>query len=88
MLSLIAVAAASFVYIALKAIQQRQVMAAEYIRMPIVSMSMAFCEVFIMSNVAITAVTNGLMDSVYLALALGFGGGMGSMLGTWLHKRY
>lgn len=77
--------AASFLYIALKAFQQRQVMAAEYLKMPAVSMAMAACEVFIMVNVVKTAdSTAGL---ILLAACIGVGASFGSMLGTYLHAR-
>lgn len=76
---------ASFVYIALKALQQRQVMAAEYLKMPAVSMAMAACEVFIMVNVIRTADSVG--GLVFLVLAIGIGAGLGSMAGTWWHAR-
>ena len=76
---------ASFIYIALKALQQRQVMAAEYLKMPAVSMAMAACEVFIMVNVVHAAPS--IAGLVLLALCIGAGAGLGSMLGTWLHAR-
>lgn len=76
---------ASFVYIALKALQQRQVMSAEYLKMPAVSMAMAACEVFIMVNIVHTA--DSLGGLVTLAVSIGLGAGLGSMLGTWLHAR-
>lgn len=76
---------ASFVYIALKATQQRQVQHEEYLKMPAVSMGMAFCEIFIMANVVHSAdSTTGL---VLLAIAIGIGAACGSILGTWLHAR-
>jgi hypothetical protein len=77
----------SFIYIALKAIQQRQVMAAQYWRMPIVSFAMAFCEVFIVGNVAVKAVGDSHLSLMLLACAIGAGGGLGSVIGTWLHAR-
>lgn len=77
--------AASFVYIALKALQQRQVMAAEYLKMPAVSMGMAACEVFIMVNVIKTADSFG--GLALLALSIGSGAALGSMVGTWWHAR-
>jgi len=76
---------ASLVYIALKALQQRQVMAAEYLRMPIVSMGLAACEVFIMVNVVKTA--DSVPGLILLAACIGLGAGIGSMLGTWVHAR-
>lgn len=77
--------AVSFLYIFLKATQQRQVMAAEYLKMPPVSMAMAFCEVFIVASVARTADT--VAELIILAVFIGLGGGLGSMLGTYLHAR-
>ena len=76
---------ASFVLIFLKATQQRQVQFAEYRKMPPVSMGMAFCEVFIVANVARTA--DGLWPLVLLAICIGTGAACGSMLGTYLHVR-
>lgn len=76
---------ASFVLIALKATQQRQVQFAEYRKMPPVSIGMAFCEVFIVANVARTA--DGFWPLVGLALCIGLGAACGSMLGTYLHAR-
>ena len=71
--------------IGLKATQQRQVQHAEYWRMPPVSMAMAFCEVFIVSNVARSA--DGFWPLVLLALSIGAGSDIGSVLGTFLHVR-
>lgn len=76
---------ASLIYIALKATQQRQVMNAEYSKMPAVSIGMAFCEVFIVANVIHTA--DSIPGLALLALAIGSGSAIGSMLGTYLHVR-
>lgn len=75
---------AYFVIVTLKAYQQRQVMAAEYWKMPPVSYAMAACDVFLMSLVARTGSITAL---VLLAIAMGTGSSLGSMLGTWLHAR-
>jgi hypothetical protein len=84
-LNYLAAFAASFVLIFLKATQQRQVQFAQYRRMPPVSMGMAFCEVFIVANVARTS--DGFWPLVLLALSIGAGAAIGSMLGTYLHVR-
>lgn len=76
---------ASLIYIALKALQQRQVMHAEYMKMPPISLGMAFCEVFIMANVVHTA--ESITGLFILALCIGSGGAIGSIVGTWLHQR-
>ena len=83
----ITAALVSFIYIALKALQQRQVMSAQYWRMPPTSFCMAFCEVFIVGNVSVTAVSGHFWSLTALACAIGAGGGIGSMFGTWLHAR-
>ena len=74
---------ASLLYIALKATQQRQVMHAEYRKMPPVSIGMAFCEVFIMVNVVHTA--DSVAGLIVLALCIGTGAALGSIIGTYLH---
>lgn len=76
---------ASLIYIALKATQQRQVMNAEYAKMPAVSIGMAFCEVFIVANVIHTA--DSIPGLIFLALSIGSGSAIGSILGTYLHVR-
>lgn len=83
-MSYLAAFLASFLLIFLKATQQRHVQFAEYRKMPPVSMGMAFCEVFIVANVARSGETHEL---IFLALCIGVGAGLGSMLGTYLHER-
>lgn len=72
-------------FVGMKAMQQRQVMNAEYLKMPPLSYGMAFCEVFVMATVAKTS--DSLFGLVLLALAIGTGGALGSILGTYLHVR-
>jgi hypothetical protein len=84
-LSYFAAFVASFILIFLKATQQRQVQFAEYRKMPPVSIGMAFCEVFIVANVARTA--DGFWPLVLLAICIGTGAACGSMLGTYFHVR-
>lgn len=76
---------AYLVAVTLKAYQQRQVMAAEYLKMPVVSYGMAMCEVFITYSVIRTS--NSTEGLLLLAFAIGTGGAFGSILGTWLHAR-
>ena len=77
--------AAYFVAVTLKAYQQRQVMAAEYLKMPAVSYGMAACEVFI--TFTVIRAYDDTLALVLTALAIGSGGALGSILGTWLHAR-
>lgn len=72
-------------YVTFKALQQRQVQHAEYVKMPLCSMGMAFCEVFYVSRVAINP--HDFIGLCLIALCIGTGGSIGSMLGTWLHQR-
>jgi hypothetical protein len=76
---------AYLVAVTLKAFQQRQVMAAEYLKMPVVSYGMAMCDVFITYSVIKTA--DSAQGLLLLAFAIGTGGALGSILGTWLHAR-
>ena len=76
---------ASLLFIAMKAVQQRQVMAGQLWRMPPLSIGMAFCEIFVISNVARTA--DSPLGLTVLALSVGIGGGIGSVLGTYYHMR-
>lgn len=76
---------AYFISVTLKAVQQRQVQHAEYRKMPLVSYGMSFCEIFLMSLVV--RHTESTETLVYLALAIGTGGAVGSVLGTYLHAR-
>lgn len=73
---------AYMIAVTLKAYQQRLVGAAEYLKMPPISYGMAACEVFMISAVARTGST---YELVLLALAMGTGSAIGSVLGTWLH---
>lgn len=75
---------AYLVAVTLKAIQQRQVQHAEYRKMPAISYGMAACDVFL---VAMIARAEGLRELLVFAFAIGTGGALGSILGTWLHVR-
>jgi len=60
-------------------------MNAEYKKMPPISFAMSFCEVFVTGNVALVAVNDGMVNALFLAVALGIGGSIGCMLGTFYH---
>lgn len=78
--------AVSFLYIALKATQQLQVVHGQYARILPVSMGMAFCEVFILVNVIRSA--DDWLGLTFLALAIGSGAGLGCLAAMKLHRRY
>ena len=77
--------AVSFLYIFLKATQQRQVQFAEYRKMPLPSYGMAVCEVFV--TTMIVKHYDAPWQLAALAFSIGTGAWMGSMLGTYLHAR-
>lgn len=76
---------ASLIYVFLKATQQLNVQHAEYLKMPPVSLLMGLCEVFIVSNVVRTASSVG--GLILLAVCIGTGSGLGSILGTWFYLK-
>lgn len=72
---------ASYLFIALKALQQRQVVHDEYMMILPTSMAMAACEVFVVANIA------DLGWSIALVLAVGSGSGLGCLSAMVLHRR-
>lgn len=72
--------AIAFLYIFLKATQQLNVVHYEYLKVPVVSMGMAFCEVVITLSVVHSVGFWGFIP-------LGLGGAAGAMLGMYLHQR-
>ena len=75
---------ASFLYIALKATQQLQVVNFLYARILPTSLAMAACEVFIMVNVVKTA--GDFSGLAMLALFIGAGSGLGCLAAMRLHQ--
>jgi hypothetical protein len=72
----------TFIYVAFKALQQKNVAHSNYLPVLPVSFAMATCEVFTVYTVA----TSGFhLSSV---IAVGLGGGLGAMLAMYLHDRY
>ena len=72
--------ATSFVYIFLKATQQLNVVHKQYLWVLPTSMSMAACEVFVISTTA----KNGFG---WIALAIGLGAGLGCMASMYMHGK-
>jgi len=70
----------SFIFVALKSWQQLNVVHKKYWWILPTSMAMALCEVYVVATVA----KNGWG---IIALAIGLGAGLGSMLATWLHSK-
>lgn len=74
----------SFFYIGVKSCQQLNVQQKLYWLIPPFSIIMAALEIFVVSTIA----KNGSEDLIYLALALGLGGGFGSVCATIMHDRF
>jgi hypothetical protein len=81
-IAFLAVAAANFVFIGLKAFQQRNVIHDNYALVVLTSNAMAFFEVYVVATIA----KHG-MD-LWLVFALGLGGGTGCLAAMLLHKRF
>lgn len=81
MTNLITVLLANFLFIGLRAFQQLNVMHSRYQWVLPTSTLMAFCEVFVIAQIAI----NGFTIPIVLAIAIG--GGTGCMLSMWLHSK-
>jgi len=82
LLELALIFASNFVFIGLKAFQQRNVTAEKYALIHITSMLMAAVEVYVIWKMAEHGPT------LELVLTLGAAGGTGASLATWLHKRH
>lgn len=79
----------NFIYIFLKAFQQKNVMHDEWKFVLPTSLGMAFCEVFVIGVIA-KIVSSSEFDAMHLiinALAIGSGGGLGCMASMYLHGR-
>ena len=70
----------SFVYVALKAMQQQNVVFGEYIWVMPVSVLMALCEVTIIVLIV--------RNTWLVALPIGIGAGLGAMIAMYAHKRW
>lgn len=89
MTSILAAGAAYFVFVFLKAFQQRNVMGMHYEWIMPISYAMATTEVFVISIVAIKAVNyTTVVELIWLAASVGTGGGFGALAGMYLHKKH
>ncbi len=81
--------ATNFLYIALKAFQQKNVMHDKYMAMIPTSCAMAVCEYFITGTIATIAVVNSntFVETAINVASIGLGGGLGSVLATYQHNR-
>jgi len=82
MLPFLATFTAAFVFVFVKAFQQRNVALAQYVWIVPTALLMAVAEVFVVVTIA------GKGFNVYLVAAVGLGSGLGALAATWLHARY
>lgn len=74
--------ACSFAYVALRALQQRNVQHDNYFAIPLVSLGMAFGDVVLVVNIAKTGF------HLPLVLSMAAGSALGCMAAMWFHKRF
>lgn len=72
----------SFIYVFLKAGQQRNVAFDHYWMVPPFSFGMAATEVYIISVIAVDGY------SIWAVLGMGAGGALGALIAMFLHKKY
>lgn len=78
----LAVGAAMFVFVFLKAFQQRNVAFEHYWEMLPTSYAMAFVEVYVIASIATAGYSFALVN------AIGLGGAAGAISATYLHKKW
>ena len=81
MWTLAAAGAANFLFIGLKAFQQRNVVHDKHAAVVVTSNLMAFAEVYVVFTIASEGVTWPLI------LTLGMTGGLGCLLSMWIHRK-
>ena len=80
---------AYFVYVFLRAFQQKNVAFDHYKWVMPISYAMSIVDVAVMSIVAYKVATEGITwELLIFALCLGTGGGLGAMTAMWTHNRY
>lgn len=79
---------ANFIYIALKAFQQKNVMHDNFPLVIPTSFGMAVCEYFIMGTIAVLAINSqSFIHTAINVSSIGLGGGLGSCCAMWYYKR-
>lgn len=89
MVAELVVGVANFVFIFLKAFQQRNVAFMHYAWVLPTSAAMAVAEVGVVGYVALEATSaSGLMDMAPVVTAIALGGGLGCLASMWIHHKY
>ena len=85
---------AYFIFVFFKAFQQRNVSWMKYVSVMPISYMMAFSEVIVISTVSYVGIKlfpisiDSLISIAPMMFAIGTGGGLGAMLGMFLHNKY
>lgn len=81
-------ALANFLYIFLKAFQQRNVAHLHYGWAIATNVFLVGTELLVMGSIALAAVAGGFYPLLYTGIAMTIGGGTGCVLSMYLHSRY
>lgn len=81
-------ALANFLYIFLKAFQQRNVAHLHYGWAMITNLFLVATELFVIGAVAVVAIQGALLPLIYTGFAMALGGGTGCLLSMYLHSKY
>lgn len=79
------VAGVNFTFIAAKAFQQLNVVHHKVALVPVTSLIMGLCEVFLWGGAAIAAVKGTTADMMIYAITLGVSGALGAIMSMYLH---
>lgn len=79
---------ANFVYIFLKAFQNKNVIGGHYGLASITNMFLVATEMFVMGSIALAAVTGGFLPLLYTFIALSIGGGAGCVTAMYIHTKH
>lgn len=88
MISYALLTVANFVYIFLKAFQQKNVIGGHYGLAAATNMFLVATEMFVMGSIALAAVTAEWEALGYTFIALTIGGGSGCITAMWLHTKH
>lgn len=87
-MSWLALGAANFLYIFLKAFQQRNVAYLHYGWALATNFFLVCTEVYVMGSIALAVITGGQLAVLYTIIVMTLGGGSGCLLSMYLHSTY
>lgn len=87
-MSYVILSVTNFLYIFLKAFQQRNVAFLHYGWAALTNFLLVLTEVVIIGNIASVFIGGDLYSIMYSVLALGIGGGSGCIMSMYIHSKY